>query len=261
MDLLTLIGIISGVGLIVGAILLRTTVMTFFDPASIMIVLGGTFASTFISFSGKSILMAMKDMVTTLFKHQIVYVATIQELLKASKVNRAKGRLALEKAKVDSKFMQKGLVLIASGVKPEIIHRTLSIEKQSLRDRELQSQAILEKMGDLSPAWGMVGTLIGLVIMMLNLDDPSQIGPSMAVALLTTFYGAVLANLVFIPCATKIEQRSDKSLHHHDIIIEGIISIANGENPGTLKDKLTGFLVSDDSKGAAQDNPAQVAKG
>ena len=244
--------------LIVGARLLRTTITTFFDVASIMIVLGGTFASTFISFSDKSIMMALKDMVTRLFKHQIIYTKTIKDLIKLAKISRMKGRVALEKVKVDNKFMQKGLVLVASGVRPEIVQRTMSIEKKAIRDRELQSQAILEKMGDLSPAWGMVGTLIGLVIMMLKLDDPSKIGPAMAIALLTTFYGAVLANLLFNPCTTKIEQRSTKSLQHHDIIIEGILSIANGENPSMIKDKLMGFLVAGDSEAESKKTSTSV---
>jgi len=246
MDILTLVGIVSGMGLIVGAIMMKTSISVFIDPGSLMIVFGGTFASTCISYSGKSIGVALKDMITVFSKHNIVYMETIKEILMLSQKARKESLLAIEKVKVSSPFMQKGINYLVSGLKPASIEKIMNIEKFAERDRELESGDVLEKMGDLAPAWGMVGTLIGLVIMMLNLDDPSAIGPSMAVALLTTFYGAVLANLIFMPCSTKLITRSDKSLKHHDIIIAGIIAIANDENPRMIKDKLAGFLAGGD---------------
>ncbi len=248
MDLFSLIGIVSGIVLLLGAILMKTSILTFFDISSLMIVLGGTFASTFISYSGRSIMNAMRDMVTVFFKHQIVYSETIDELVKVARVNRKQGKVGLEKLKVESEFMQRGLVMVAAGLKPSAILRQMNIEKLALSDRARDSQDVLEKMGDLSPAWGMVGTLIGLVIMMLQLDDPSSIGPAMAIALLTTFYGAVLANLIFIPASTKIEHRAHKSQKHHDLIVEGVLCLAQNESPIMVKDKLTGFLASTDTE-------------
>lgn len=243
MDLLTLLGILGGMGLIIGAILLKTSLLTFVDLPSIMIVFGGTFASTFISYSGSSIMRALKDMVTTFFKHQIVYTKTIEDINKLALIAKREGKLGLEKVKVQSDFMKRGVDLIVSNLSPEAIYRSMTIEKNAIQDRDEESQAVLEKMGDLSPAWGMVGTLIGLVIMMLQLDDPSSIGPAMAIALLTTFYGAVLANLIFLPTATKIEQRSNLGAKHHDLIIEGIVSIARNENPRMITEKLMRFLI------------------
>ena len=242
MDLFTLIGMVVGIGLLVVSILMKAPITAFIDVASMLIVIGGTFASTFISFSGGSIMKALKDMVTTFFKHNIVYSETVEQIVKLAEVALRQGMVALEKEKVQSEFMERGINYLAAGLKPDAIQNMMTIEKQSQRDRELESQTILEKMGDLAPAWGMVGTLIGLVIMMLNLDDPSTIGPSMAVALLTTFYGAVIANLVFLPSSTKIEHRSNKGVLHHDLIIEGIISIARKENPRIIKDKLMGYM-------------------
>lgn len=264
MDLFTLIGIVSGIGFILGSILIQTSIVTFFNIPSLLIVLGGTAASSFISFSGKSLMNAMKDMVTIFFKHDIDYMETIEELVKMSRINRKQGKVGLEKVKVESEFLQRGLSLVAAGLKPSAILRQMSIEKQVQMDRADESSAVLEKMGDLSPAWGMVGTLIGLVIMMLNLSDPSSIGPSMAVALLTTFYGAVFANLIFIPGATKIEHRSTKAIKHHDLIIEGLLSLSMNESPMMLKDKLTGFLAGSETgegNGKASNGASTKSKG
>ena len=261
MDLFTLIGIVAGIVLLLGAIIMKTSILTFFDVPSLMIVLGGTFASTFISYSGRSIINAMKDMVTVLFKHQIIYSETIDELVKVARVNRKQGKVGLEKLKVESDFMQRGLVMVAAGLKPGAILRQMSIEKQVLSDRARDSHDVIDKMGDMSPAWGMVGTLIGLVIMMLKLDDPSSIGPAMAIALLTTFYGAVLANLIFIPSATKIEHRAQKALKHHDLIIEGILCLAQNESPIMVKDKLTGFLASSENENNNGKSNAPAVKG
>ena len=261
MDLLTLVGILSGMGLIIGAILLKTSLLTFIDLPSLMIVLGGTFASTFISYSGSSIMRALKDMITTFFKHRVVYTKTIEDIGKLATVAKRQGKVGLEKVKVQSDFMNKGVDLILSDLAPDAIYRTMTIEKKAIKYRDEESQAILEKMGDLSPAWGMVGTLIGLVIMMLKLDDPSAIGPSMAIALLTTFYGAVMANLLFLPTATKIEQRSNMGVKHHDLIIEGIVSIARNENPRMIKEKLMGFLTMDNAPKSANGKNRPTASG
>lgn len=264
MDLFTLIGIIAGVGFILGSILIQTSIMTFINIPSLLIVLGGTAASSFISFSGKSLMNAMNDLITIFFKHDIDYMETIEELVKMGRINRKQGKVGLEKVKVESEFLQRGLSLVAAGLKPSAILRQMSIEKQVQIDRAEDSAAVLEKMGDLSPAWGMVGTLIGLVIMMLNLNDPSAIGPSMAVALLTTFYGSVFANLIFIPGATKIEHRSSKAIKHHDLIIEGLLSLAMNESPMMLKDKLTGFLAGSEngeSNGKSASGAAAKSKG
>ena len=118
----------------------------------------------------------------------------------------------------------------------------MELERDVMEERHTESQAILEKMGELAPAWGMVGTLIGLVIMLLSLDDPSSIGPAMAVALLTTFYGALWANFILMPAASKLEQRTKKEVLNLNLMIETLMSIAETENPRLLQERLMGFL-------------------
>jgi chemotaxis protein MotA len=129
------------------------------------------------------------------------------------------------------------------------------LESETAEERHGESQLILEKMGDLAPAWGMIGTLIGLVIMLLNLDDPSSIGPSMAVALLTTFYGALWANFILLPAATKLEQRTKREMLNNNLIIEALVSVASDENPRMIQEKLLGVLPPKDRQAVIKKSP------
>ena len=158
--------------------------------------------------------------------------------------------MALEKYKTEDPFLKKGLGLVADGTKGDALKQILELERDFMEERHGDSQAILSKMGELAPAWGMVGTLIGLVIMLLKLDDPSTIGPSMAVALLTTFYGALWANFILIPAATKLELRTRNELVKFNLIIETMLSISELENPRLLQERLLGFLPPKERKTA-----------
>lgn len=242
MEIGTLLGMIGGLGLVVLSISMKASILNFIDLPSIFIVFGGTIAATLNSFSLKSVINSQRTMIKLFFVHRIDVAATIREMVTISNMAKKQGKLALEKYKTNNEFTQKGLQLVADGMKGATLQALLELEMHSIDERHTEGQLILEKMGDLSPAWGMVGTLIGLVIMLLSLDDPSSIGPAMAVALLTTFYGVLWANLILLPSATKLEQRTKRELQEMKIIIEALVSISNNENPRLLTERLLGFL-------------------
>ena len=250
MDFATIIGVVSGLGLVLSAILLKASITNFVDVAGIFIVFGGTTAAILNSFPLASVLNAFKSSVKIFFAYQINYVAILREMLILSRLARKDGPLALEKHKTADHFLKKGLALVADGTKGKVLREILILERDALEERHAETQIILEKMGELAPAWGMVGTLIGLVIMLLNLSDPSTIGPAMAVALLTTFYGALWANFILLPAATKLEQRTKKEMLKNTLIIETLISIAENENVRILQERLLGALPPRDRQAA-----------
>src|SRR5690625_2272060 len=138
-------------------------------------------------------------------------------------------------------------MLAVDGIEPEVINEILNAEITAMEDRHHKGRVIIEKAGEYAPAWGMIGTLIGLVLMLSSLDDPSSLGPNMAVALLTTLYGTVLANLVFLPMASKLENKTEEEIFIKQIIIEGIIGVQSGQNPRILEEKLSAFLYGEES--------------
>ena len=246
MDLGTIIGIVAGTALVLSAIMLKASVMNFIDPSSFLIVFGGTTAATLNAFPLPSVINALKTSVSILFGHRINFVGTLQEMIKIANMARKEGPLALEKYKTDDLFLKKGLTLVSDGTRGQVLKSILELERDITEERQMESQLILEKMGDLAPAWGMIGTLIGLVIMLLKLDDPSSIGPAMAVALLTTFYGAFWANFLLLPAASKLEQRSKQEILKTNLVIETLVSISETENPRLLQERLMGFLPPKD---------------
>ncbi len=250
MDIATIIGVVAGTGLVIGSILLKTSIMAFIDVASLLIVGGGTLAATLNSFPLSSVIGALKTSIRILFAHRIDFVKTLQEMFQVATLARKEGPLGLEKHETSDAFLKKGLGLVADGTKGPAIKSIMEMERDAIEGRHGESQLILEKMGDLAPAWGMIGTLIGLVIMLLNLDDPSSIGPSMAVALLTTFYGALWANFMLIPAANKLEQRTNKEMIDNTIKITALVSIAENENPRILQEGLLGMLPPKDRQAA-----------
>lgn len=246
MDLGTIIGIIVGLALVVVSIFLKGSLIAFVDVASLLIVVGGTFAATMVAFPIGSVMQAVKASLTILFQHRIDYVNTVRTILKAADAVRKEGPLALEKQKSTNEFMKTAFDLVADGYRPEDIRGVLKIEIEATSARQEEVVKILEKMSDLAPAWGMIGTLIGLVIMLLNLSDPSSLGPAMAVALLTTLYGALWANLLLSPAATKLGERIEKELQDMHLILEGALAMARNENPRAIQQRLLGFMPSED---------------
>jgi len=245
-DIGSIIGIVVGVALVVVSILLSGSLLAFVDVPSMLIVVGGTFASTLVAFPISSVMGAQKASMKIFFQHRIDSVNTVRQILQAAEAVRKEGPLALEKIKTDNEFMKTAFQLVADGYRPEDLRDVLSIEQEAIAARHAEVIKVLEKMAELAPAWGMIGTLIGLVIMLLNLSDPAAIGPAMAVALLTTFYGALWANFFLTPSAAKLEERNVREADDYRLVVEGAVSMARNENPRAIQQRLVGFMPPGD---------------
>ena len=250
MDIGTLIGVIGGSVLVLLAILLKADFSSFFDLTGVIVVFGGTIAATLNSYPMQSVINAFKTSIKIFFSHRIDYIAILKEMIKLASIARKNGAVALEQYKTNDSYLKKALTLVADDTKPTIVKQILELERDAIEERHAESQQILEKMGDLAPAWGMIGTLIGLVIMLVNLADPSTIGPAMAVALLTTFYGAFWANFYLLPAANKLELRTKKEMLKSSLVIETMVSISSRENPRILQERLLGVLPPRDRRKA-----------
>lgn len=265
-DLLTPIGITFGFAMIILGIAANSgfsAVKTFLDVASLLIVLGGVTASLLISYKKEEIRMFTRVFRESFYKNDQRLPELIQLFVKLSERARREGILALENEleEVEDPFIKKGILLAVDGLEPEMINDILTAEVVALEERHEKGRSILEKAADYSPAWGMVGTLIGLILMLGSLDDPSSLGPSMAVALITTMYGVVLANLVFSPMANKLANKTDEEVFIKQIIIEGVIGVQSGQNPRILEEKLSAFLSEDDKIRVRELEESEMAEG
>lgn len=245
MDLATLIGIGLGIFLIFISIFLGGDVMGFVDIMSVLIVVGGTIAATLVNFPLATV-MEVVDISKNAFLHKEESPAeVIESLVDLAEKARREGILAIEKSLYDIKddFMRNGVQLAVDGSDPEIIRSIMENELVNLETRHKTGHSVLHAMGTYAPAFGMIGTLIGLIQMLRNLEDPSQIGAGMAVALITTFYGALMANLVFLPIEGKLKTRTGVEVLKREMIIEGILAIQSGDNPRIVRGKLTTFVA------------------
>lgn len=244
MDLGTLVGIVLGFVLIIGSILLNGSLGAFIDIPSMMIVVGGTIAATLVAYPLPKVKEVIKLTQKVFKERQSNPNEVIESMIELANKARKEGLLALEEssAGIDDEFIQKGVMLVVDGTDPDLVRTLLETELDFLEERHKSGQGLFETMGSLAPAFGMVGTLIGLINMLKKLDDPSSIGPAMSVALLTTFYGSFLANMIFIPVANKLKIRSREETLEREIIVEGLLSIQAGENPRIIEEKLKAFL-------------------
>jgi chemotaxis protein MotA len=244
MDIGTIIGLLAGILCIAASLLAGGDAGVFFNIPSILIVVGGMVATTFIHFSAGQVMKLMPVMRKTLLFSLPTQKDVIQKLVNYAAINRRDGSLALEKEipHAGDPFLVKGVKMIVDGVDQEQIEKILNLEIDNLLERHTTGRKIMEFMAASAPAFGMIGTLIGLVQMLGSLEDPSSIGVGMATALITTFYGAVLANLFFIPLAGKLGIRSRDESFLRQMIIEGIAAIAAGEAPTTVKDRMQTFI-------------------
>ena len=250
LDLATIIGIIFGIVLLLSAILAEGNLNSFWSISSIMIVLGGTTASTLINYPLSQVIGTFKVLGIAFRNTESSPAEVIGSLVKFTEKARREGLLALEMEAetLDEPFLKKGIQLIVDGTDPELVRKILETELNFVEERHRQGAQIFENMGASAPAFGMIGTLIGLILMLRNLDDPAAIGPGMAVALLTTFYGSLLANLLFIPIAGKLKIRSNEEILNKELMLEGILSIQAGENPRIVAEKMKAFLNPQDRK-------------
>lgn len=244
MDIATLAGILFGVLCIVVSIALGGNLITFYNLPSIFVTFGGGIASVLISYRLNEVGRIMK-VVGKAFKGKTISPdSTIRLLVELSQKARREGLLSLEseQERLDDDYLKQSLQLIIDGVEPDMIRDSMELELENLKARHEKGQGLFRTMGALFPAWGMIGTLIGLINLLKSLDDPSKIGPSMSIALITTFYGSILANFVCIPIANKLGMNSKEEIQQKEMIIEGILSIQAGENPRIMEHKLKTFL-------------------
>ncbi|MCR2042765.1 flagellar motor protein [Anaerosalibacter massiliensis] len=244
MDIATIVGLVSGFIFIIWGILISGEIGSFIDISSILIVIGGTLASTLISYPIKSFLGSFKVVKNAFFHEEISPDGVIAQIIKLANVARKEGLLSLEELAegIDDKFLKKGIMLIVDGTDPELVRNILETELVFLEERHTEGQSLFETMGSFAPAYGMLGTLIGLINMLKKLEDPSSIGPNMSVALVTTFYGSFLANVVFLPMANKLKIRSNREILVKELMVEGLLSIQAGENPRIIEEKLKTFV-------------------
>lgn len=244
MDIAFLIGLFGNFALLCWAILLGAPLMLFYDFPSVVMVIGGCIFATMTSLPFEKFKQVGSVMKKAVFfkKHNIL--DEIDRLAEYATLARKEGLLALEEkiAKLNDPFLIKGLRLVVDGFPPETVKDILSTDVAGMAERHSVGKAVLDKFAETGPAFGMLGTLVGLVQMLSNLSDPSKIGAGMAVALLTTFYGAVIANVMFIPMACRVDQRKKEEIAVRGIMIEGIAAIQAGDKPQMVKEKLRAFL-------------------
>jgi chemotaxis protein MotA len=241
-DLATLIGLVGALLTVGAAIMLGNSPSAFIDIPSIVIVCVGSLLVTLIKFSLAQFFNAARVAIKAFIYKVPEPEQLIDKAVELANQSRANGLLALEEADVPDEFFKKAITLIVDGHEPEVVQSILGKDLDLTVKRHKEGQAVFKAMGDVAPAMGMIGTLIGLVQMLGSMDDPKQIGPAMAVALLTTLYGAVIANLIAIPIADKLALRSGEERLAKSLMIDAVLGIQDGRNPRVIQDMLKNYL-------------------
>ena len=242
MDLATLIGIIGAFGFVIMAMLLGGTIDMFVDTVSILIVFGGSLFVVMMKYNIGQFFGAVKiAMKAFMFKSESSeeLIAKSVEMADAA---RKGGFLALEEAEISNPFMQKGVDMLVDGHDADVVRATLENDIRLTSDRHETGADIFKQFGDVAPAMGMIGTLVGLVAMLSNMDDPKSIGPAMAVALLTTLYGAMVANMVCLPISDKLKLRAAEEKLNRSLILDAVLGIQDGQNPRVIEGVLRNYL-------------------
>lgn len=244
MDISTVVGLILGIAFMIYGIFLSGNLSSYMHFPSLIITLGGTLASTLASFPLDDFTNTLKVMKKAFVHKDTSPDEVIKEIIRLANVARKEGLLALEEyaETLEDQFLKKGIMLIVDGTEPELVRNILETELVYIEDRHANGQRVFETAANFAPAFGMLGTLIGLINMLRTLDDPSSVGPSMSVALVTTFYGSVLSNVVFLPLAQKLRERNAREILVKELMVEGLLSIQAGENPRIIEEKLKTFV-------------------
>ncbi len=244
MDIATIIGLLLAFGLVGWSIMSGGNLSGFLNLPAAAIVLGGTFGSLLVHFPMSRFFGLFQILRKTLVFVQPEPDAVIAKMVKYAERARREGMLALEddSETEEDEFLRKGLRLAVDGTDPQLLEKILHTDLQQIENRHYEGARILAAGGSFAPAFGMIGTLIGLVSMLSTLSDPAQIGSGMATALVTTFYGALLANALFLPLAGKLETRSREELLNKEMVIDGIMAIQSGDSPRIVEEKLKSFL-------------------
>ncbi|MHC4990574.1 MAG: motility protein A [Planctomycetota bacterium] len=244
MDITTIIGLVLGSLLVALAIVLGGDVASYVNAPSVLIVIGGATAATMTAFPLASFLKMPKVLTKTLTSKSSDPTQMVSQLVGLAETARRDGILALENRveEIEDAFLVRGIQMAVDGTDPEVIETVMETELANLMDRHESGKGLFDSMGRYAPAFGMIGTLIGLVAMLSNMDDPSKIGAGMAAALLTTLYGALMANIVFLPMADKLSQRSSEEVLLKTLVIQGVMAIQSGDNPRNVESKLLTFI-------------------
>jgi len=251
MDIATVLGILLSIAAVFGPIILHNTLHLFIDLPSVYIVVLGSIAATMTSVPMGDFVGVFSVTRHALFTKQQDLGRIVDSLVDLGEKARREGILALERemGRIDDPFMKKAVQLAVDGNEPEIIENVMANDVDTLEARHKQGKALFDTLGALAPAFGMLGTLVGLIEMLDSLDDPSNIGSGMAVALVTTFYGSCIANMLAIPIATKLATRSSEEALVKNMILFGVLSIHSGDNPRVTRDKLETFVPPKQRKG------------
>ena len=249
MDIASLIGFILCIILVVISIVTGdrgfSAIMDFYDFKSILITFGGAFCAVLASHTLSDFINGIKSYSLVFKVSQQNTPDVIRKIIDLSNVARKEGLLSLEEAAgdIDDPFLKKGILLIVDGTDPELVRGIMETELNSVDDRHKKNISFWQDVASMGPAWGMIGTLVGLINMLKQMSDPDSIGPSMSVALVTTFYGSMLANWFSIPTSNKLNSKNDDEMMAKEIMIEGLLSIQAGENPRVIEEKLKSFLT------------------
>lgn len=255
MDIATIIGLLLAFGMIAASVIMGGgTFAAFWDTASVLMVLGGTTGAVLTCFPLKTLIKTPRVVLKSFLYKSPSPAELIKQLVSLAETARRDGLLALEArlAEIDNSFIKLGIQMAVDGTRPEVIEDVMRTEIESMTLRHREGKALLEQLGKFAPAFGMIGTLLGLIIMLGNMSDPSSIGSGMAVALTTTLYGAVLANGSFLPLAEKLGYISKQETVACEIVIRGIMAIQSGENPRIIEQKLSTFLPPASRAGAKE---------
>ena len=245
MDIASLLGIVLGLAMTVFGILSnKAELLGYIDVPSVIITIGGSITGVLGSFKLSDFINGFKSFALVFKEDAMDPGEIIGNVINLANVARKEGLLALEEASndIDDPFLKKGIMLVVDGTDPELVRGILETELACLEDRHKKVIGFWEKWAELGPAWGMIGTLIGLINMLNNMEDASAIGPAMAVALLTTLYGSMIANWLCTPIASKMKVNNDLEVIVKDVMVEGLLSIQAGENPRVIEEKLKSFL-------------------
>jgi chemotaxis protein MotA len=243
-DIATIVGIISSIGLLAASMTMGVGMDAFLDPPSVLIVCGGTACATMISYPLRDCLNTVSVLKHAFVTRPVTIGEIIASFTRFAVRARKEGLISLESdvRRIGEPFLRKAMELAVDGLEPEAITEILETEIAFQESRHRLGADIFQSMGNFAPAFGMIGTLLGLISMLRQLDDPSAIGPAMSLALVTTFYGAILANMVFIPIAGKLKARSRDESRIKELILQGVLSLCRGDNPRIIEQKLFAFL-------------------
>lgn len=262
MDIATILGLIICFAMVLVGVATSgglQALPSYVNIPSVAITFGGAFSAVLAANTIQSFVSGLKSFSLALKVPKNNTAEMINNIINLSNVARKEGLLSLEEAagELDDEFLKKGILLIVDGTDPELVRAIMETELVSMDSRHKARIGFWENVGSMGPAWGMIGTLVGLVNMLNNMEDAATIGPNMATALITTLYGSLLANWICAPISNKLKAQNDMEMMQKEIMIEGLLSIQAGENPRVIEEKLKSFMAPNERKNP-DDNGGEV---